>query len=165
MRETGPIPEDRHWRRSGDELLEQLESLPGQFYRLKTQPREVAAWMSEALDVPLAHRVAGARHDDGDRRGRLLERGQHGSGGDDDVNLQTGQLGGQTGQAIWPAFAPAWLGHEMLSIHVAELAQSAQKRVGLWAPGLGPGQVRGCLTSAEDPDPIDLARRLGLGGA
>ena len=74
--EAQPIPEDRHRRRGRDELLEQLESLPGRLYRLKAQPREVPARVSEALDDPDAHRIAGGRHDDGDRRGRLLERGQ-----------------------------------------------------------------------------------------
>jgi len=53
----------------------------------------------------------------------------------------------------------------MLSIHVSELAQSVYERPGKWVPRLGPGHGRGCRAEAEDSDPIDLADRLGTGGA
>ena len=133
---------------------------------MKAQPCEVPARVCEALDEPLTYRVAGDRHDDGDRRGRLLERAQRRPGGDNHIHLETDQLGGQTGEALRPALAPARFGHEMLSVHVAELAQSVQERVQTrGGPGLGPDQVGCRATTAEDPDPIDLARGLGGGDA
>src|SRR5712692_5937790 len=52
----------------------------------------------------------------------------------------------------------------MLSIHVAEFAQSAQKRVPVRSLGLRPDHVGGRLNT-EEPDPVDLARRLGAGNA
>jgi hypothetical protein len=53
----------------------------------------------------------------GDRRGRLLERGQRWPSGDNHVHLETDQLGGEAGKALGLAFASTWLGYEMLSIH------------------------------------------------
>src|SRR5713226_2209944 len=54
---------------------------------------------------------------------------------------------------------------EMLSVHVAELVQSAQGCADGRVPGPGPDHVGGRATTGEDPDPIDLARGLGAGGA
>jgi hypothetical protein len=76
------------------------------------------------------------------------------------VSVVQDQLGGQAGEALGLAFGSARLGHEMLSIHVAELAQSAHDRLGGWAPGLGPDQVGG-HPKTQDPDPIDISRGLG----
>ena len=114
---------------------------------------------------PQAHRVGGASHDDGDRGGGLLECAQCWPCGDDHVDLETDQLGGQAGEALGPAFATAGLCHEMLSIHVAELAQSAQERVDERGLGLGPDHFGGHGSRTQDPDPVDLARGLGAGGA
>ena len=127
---------------------------------LKAQPREVPARTSEALDKPLAHRVGDARDDDGNRRGCLLQRGQHGPWGDNHVHLETDQLGHEVGEALRLALAPARLGHEMLAIHVAKLAQSALERVDPRAPGLGPDHFGGRPAGTEDADPMDLARKL-----
>ena len=49
----------------------------------------------------------------------------------------------------------------MLSIHVAEFAQSLQERGGGWAAGLRPDQVGG-WPETEDPDPIYLPPGLRL---
>src|SRR5713101_8260701 len=72
----------------------------------------------------------------------------------------------RTSSAAWPAHSsglPSPLGHEIPPIHVAELAHSAQERDGGRAPGLRPHHVGRRCGEAEDSDPIDLARRLGLG--
>ena len=65
MREVARVPEDRHLRRTWDELLEQLESLSGQLCPLKAQAREVPARASEnqhlVLDRPLARLIDGPR--------------------------------------------------------------------------------------------------------
>ena len=58
--------------------------------------------------------------------------------------------------------SPAMLGHEMLSIHVAALAQSAQKRSAEWGRGPGPGQIAG-RQNTKDADLVNLSRRLGAG--
>jgi hypothetical protein len=72
------------------------------------------------LDKPLGHGVADARHDDGNRRGYLLDRGQDGPWAGNHVHLETDQLGHEVGEALRLALAPARLGHEMRSIHVAK---------------------------------------------
>src|SRR5262249_270845 len=164
-RKAGPIPEDGHWRRGRDELLEQLESLPGRLDGLKAQPREVPARVSETLDEPLPHRVFGASHDDRDRRSRLFGRlGRRCVPRKDyKIHLETDELGDEGRVALGPAFCPARLGHEMLSVHVAELAQPTQERACEMAPGLGTDHGGGHPRS-EDPDPKHLARGLGGGG-
>jgi hypothetical protein len=78
--------------------------------------------------------------------------------------LETDQLGGEGWVALGPVLGPARLGHEMLAIHIAELAQSVQERTGDRAPGLGPNHVGG-RSSPEHSDSVDLARRLGAGNA
>src|SRR5512144_2752047 len=50
---------------------------------------------------------------------------------------------------------PTRLGHELLSVHVPELAQSTHERVDVWSLGLRPGDAGG-LSKAENPDPVDL---------
>jgi hypothetical protein len=60
---------------------------------------------------------------------------------------------------LWLAIASAWLRHEMVAIHVAELAQPAQQRAPLRSLGLGAGHVGGRL-DPEESDPINLARGL-----
>ena len=160
---TQPIPEDCQWRRTWSELLEQLEPLPGRLRQLKAQPREVPAWACEALDKSLADGVRGANHHNGDRRGRLLERREHGSGTDDDIYLETDKLGCEVVEALDLALAPTGFGHEVLPIHVAELAQSIEECPETPVHGLRPGQIGGRRRTGEDSDPIDLARGLGAG--
>ncbi len=53
----------------------------------------------------------------------------------------------------------------MLPVYVAELAQSAQKRVDEWVRRLGPNHRRGRRRKTEDTYPVALARRLGASAA
>src|SRR5262245_60956754 len=64
-------------------------------------------------------------------------------------------FGGQAGKALRFAPAPAYLDHEIASIHVAELVQPLQK-----GPDGGAPDVCSC-PETEDAEPIDLARWLG----
>ena len=74
------------------------------------------------------------------------------------------ELGGEPRESLLPALAAARLGHEMLSVDVAELAQSAQQRQGVRVARLGSRHL-GCREPrAHDPDPEHLARRLGQDG-
>jgi hypothetical protein len=94
----------------------------------------------------------------------LFERGQIWASGDDHVHPEADQLGSEAGEALRLALRRTRLGDKMLSIHVAELVQSAQECVDERVPGLGPDHARD-LERTEEPDPIDLARRLGGGRA
>src|SRR2546426_2586044 len=64
-----------------------------------------------------------------------------------------------------PAFSAARLGYEIPSIHVGELAQAVQERVGGWAPRFGPDHVGGYPRETENSDARDLARGLRPGDA
>ena len=144
------IPEDRHWRRTWGELLEQLESLPRRLCRLKAQPREVPARACEALNKPLAHRVAGARHDDGDRRGRLLERGQHWPSGDDHVDPETDQLSRQVREALPPDHALGARRGAPLDQH-PHLRHDDPSVTRVRAPRNGPFHKDRCTSSLASP--------------
>src|SRR5262249_21938080 len=93
VRQGEPIPEDCHQRCGRDELLEQLELLRCRLHRLKAESRDVPTRVPETLDEAPAHWVTIARHDDGDRRSRLLERGKRWRGGNDHVHLKTDEVG------------------------------------------------------------------------
>jgi hypothetical protein len=53
----------------------------------------------------------------------------------------------------------------MRAIYVAELAQPAEQCAGVWAPGLWPNQIGRRKGMAENTDPMNFARGLGVGGA
>jgi hypothetical protein len=99
--------------------------------------------MTETLGEPRGHRVAGTPHNDGDRRRRLLERGQRRPSGDDHVDPETDQLSRQVRETLRLCLAPSRLGDEMLAIHVPELAQSAQERADVGVLGLGADHIGG----------------------
>jgi hypothetical protein len=152
-----------------EEMKDQPLQLPPEYHEEALQLRnKLLLWRFrtyDALSIEYYARIPGLElRINGDCRGRLLQRGQHWSCGDNHVHLHTDQLGGQTAEALGPVLTPARLGHKMLSIHVAELAQSAQECVDGWVPRLGPGHIGG-RPLRDDPDPRDLTRGLGGGGA
>ena len=125
------------------------------------QPREVTARATEAAGESGAHGIVGSGHDDGNRRTGIFERTQHQPRGDDHVDREPEEFGGQAGPALRSALTAAGLGHEIRSIGVAEPAQPLQERAGVWAPRLWPNQLGGREGVTEDPDPVDLPLRLG----
>ena len=65
------------------------------------------------------------RHDDRDRPGRLLDvLGRCLTLRDDDVHLQTDQVGREGGVAIILALGPSGLDGDVLTFHIAQLAQA-----------------------------------------
>ena len=89
-----------------DELLEQLESLPDRLYRLNAEPREVAAWASEALDETVAHSVGEAVMMTEIVDVACLRAGSAGPAAEDHVHLETDELGGQPGKRSGLPSAP-----------------------------------------------------------
>ncbi|MFO1083149.1 MAG: hypothetical protein U1E21_01165 [Reyranellaceae bacterium] len=72
----------------------------------------------------MAHGIARRRHDDGDRRRRLLEPGQRcpAAGRDDHVDLAADQIGNRL-----HVVGAAQLGHEIAAIDMTQLGHSAQE--------------------------------------
>jgi hypothetical protein len=161
-----PIPEDRNRRRSWSQLLQKLEPLSGRLRQLKAQPGEVPARLCEARDEPLGHRGRSGNHHDGNRRRRLLERRQRGSGADDHVDLKTDEFGSQVGEPFDLALGRTGLGDEVLTIDVAELTHSTEERAYEGTLGPGAGQLGGRVKrGTQDPDPVELPARLATDNA
>jgi len=121
---------------------------------VKLVPGCASLWASRGA------RVEGGSHDDGNRRGCLLECRQRWSRREDHVDSETDYLGNTFAEAIGPPFSPAPLGHEIPSVHVPDLPQPLQQRLHKWTPGCRP-EVLGDGPQTEDANAIDLARRLG----
>ena len=116
------MPEDSHARHLGERLLEQLQTLRDQFRAEEGRPCEVRTWPSEAGHEPVADRIPHGRRHDGDRGGRLLSRtGPWRSPCDDEVGLETGELSGQTGEALDLPVRLSVLNQDVLTLHVALL--------------------------------------------
>src|SRR5260370_42551757 len=77
---------------------------------------------------------------------------------DDNVNLESDELGGQLRKSLVVALRPARLKGDVLSLHVAEVAHLLAERI---PPNLAGGIGRGVV---EQTDPVDLSPLRGLGG-
>jgi hypothetical protein len=75
----------------------------------------------QAGDEARSHRVAGDRHDDGNRRGRALGReSSRRSRSHEDVYLEANQLGREVGKTIVVPVGPAELDDQILALRVAD---------------------------------------------
>jgi hypothetical protein len=84
------------------------------------------------------HRVRGHHHDDGDRHGRLPRRVDGWVGErDDDVDLETHELGRETGQPIQLLLGGAHLERDVLPIHPTQLAKSLPECGDPWTARFG----------------------------
>ena len=89
------------------------------------QPRDVAAGPCQALDQPSSNRVTRRRHHDGDFPGRVFGSQNIGvDGSDDDVNLETDEIGCEVREAIAPALRVAVLDADVLSLDPSEVAET-----------------------------------------
>jgi hypothetical protein len=83
--------------RAGKRLLEEAQTLGGKLRAEERQPGDVSAWPRETRHEAVCDGIAHDRHDDGDRGGRTLDSaGRRRIGGEDEVELETGQLIRQT---------------------------------------------------------------------
>jgi hypothetical protein len=129
----GGIPEDGHSGDGGEHFLEELQLFPGEFGGHGGQSGDVATGPGEAGDEAAPHRIAHACHDDGDRRGRILGgqsrwRNHH----QQDVHLETDQLGREVRQPLVLPFRAAVLHDEVLAFDIAERAHPFEESLHKW---------------------------------
>src|SRR5262245_24168447 len=109
-------------------LLEQLETLPGQFGTKDGKPRDISPRSRKAADKTGAHRIANACHDDGNGAGRLLEcAGTRSPLRHDDVDVEADQLRREAREGIEHPFCPSVLDDDILSFQVTEIAKALPK--------------------------------------
>jgi hypothetical protein len=88
------VPENSHSRDLREELSEQLDPFGHQLTRDRAHSRDVASWPGEALYNPKLYRVASGRHDDRNRRRRVLGgAGRFAPARHDNVNPLPDQFG------------------------------------------------------------------------
>jgi len=134
------------------QFVQQLEVLRPQRSADKGHAGQVAARLVEAGDEAGRDRVFGGREDDGDRRGRRLDRACCDTGGrDDHGHPPANQLGRQSGQAIVVILRPAVFDRQVLALDKAEILHALEER-----GHIGCNRFGRC--SADEPDHRD--RRL-----
>jgi hypothetical protein len=102
-----------------------LKLFPGQVGGHYRQPRDVPPRGGKAGDESAAYGIGNGRHDDRDRPGRVLGGlGRCPTQRDDDVHLQTDQVGREGGETIMLALGPSELDGDVLTFHIAQLAQA-----------------------------------------
>src|SRR5256885_6765677 len=120
---------------------------------------DVATRPRETGHEPVSDRIAHDRHDDGDRGGRLPYcTGRWRIQREDEVDLETGQLGRQTREPLDLPIGPSVLDEDVLTLHVAVFAQALPEGVERH-PRLG----RFERTGHQVTDPCDSRRWLCLG--
>ena len=107
----------------------------------KVNPRNIPAWPCEAGDEPVPNRIGYDPRDNGDCAGRLLGcQGCSRVPSNNDVNLETGQLGHELREPLDPSLRRSVLDDDGPALHVAALAQPLPECVEQCA---GQGKLRG----------------------
>ena len=121
IREVDPY---RHPRHRGSSLLEELEGFGDHAGREGRQARDVASRSRQAGHKPAPDGITDGNHDDRGCLRRLLGRqGRRRARGNEDIYLETNQLGRQAGESVGrPWCAPAF-NDDVLALDVTELAQ------------------------------------------
>src|SRR4029077_108754 len=122
------------------------------------QPGKFPPGPREALDQARADRVAYRNHDEGDRRGRELDRTCRGRASrDDDIRLEGNKFRDERWEALVRCFGPAVLDSEIPALDVAALAKPLAERP-------DEGSLHSLSRVPEETDPIDLPGRLDPAG-
>src|SRR5262249_30181988 len=136
---TVRIVENRDTSKFRDGLFEQLQPLAAKFYVKVCNAGDVAAGSSKAFNYACLDRIKPlAHHNDGNGLGRLHDRPHllGTCGYDDDVNLETHQLGGKLGVPIKLTLRISVRNRNVLSFYVAKLAKtlpdSLDTGIGSW---------------------------------
>src|SRR5262245_56781197 len=124
----GRVREDRHPTDCGRDFLEQLQLLAGSVH--SGHPCDVPARACEVCAQTEANRIACVCYHNGDRLGRVLGcqgglRRRH----DDDVHLETNQLGGKVGHRVRPTLSKTSVDGDVLPFNPPELAQPFAERL------------------------------------
>ena len=139
-------------------VFEQLQTLAAEIPGQVGKAGNVAAGTGKAFNKPCLDRIKPlTHHNDGNRLSRILGRADHRgpSCHDDDIDLESNQLGQKIRKPIALTFRIAVLGSDVLSFDVAKLAQNHTDRVGT-------SGVAGCRNICYIPYPPDFLRLLRL---
>src|SRR5512144_684366 len=117
------MPQDRDEGDPRQTFPEQLQVLG---YQLRTQeggPREIPTGSGEAGHEAVSDRVAHGGRDDGDRLGRLPRgAGSRGGPGDDEIDLETHELGRQIRETLHVSVRRAVFDQDVATFDMAPLA-------------------------------------------
>jgi hypothetical protein len=154
----GGIPEDRHAGDAGQELLDELQPFPSEIRSKSAQPGDISSRPRETGDEPRSNGISRRCHHDGDRLGCALgSKGPGRTRGHDDIHLETDELRREVWERLGLAVRITVLDHDVLTFHVAEVAQPLPERLDdMWGGG---GRCR-----REKTYPRHLSRLLRLGG-
>src|SRR6266536_2087512 len=125
------IQQDRDSGKARHSTFEYLQPLSRELRTKKGRSRDVPTGPRDAVDDSVGHRIGAGRHDDGDRRCRLLEDADPRSARNDHVRLETDQLSGEGRQPIIPALRPPVFDDNILALNVAQVAESLPHRLDL----------------------------------
>jgi len=124
----GYIGESGHATGRRQQVANQLHALAREFGGHAGDPGDISARPRKARDESRADRISGLSHDDGDVARRLS--GRH-SGrrepGDDYIDVEADQLGGQFGQPARVTLRRSKLEANVLPFDIAKIAQALSK--------------------------------------
>src|SRR4029453_7917658 len=119
------IPEYGNTGELGNNLLEQLQPLSSQLRDDACQPCDVATGPRQALDEPSSNGVSRRRHNDRDGRGSLLgSQGIRIKGCDDNVWLETDEIGGEIREALDSTLCITVLNPDVLALNPSEVGET-----------------------------------------
>src|SRR5262245_33227642 len=120
------VGEDRHAPQLGSDCLEQLQSFAKNVRAdAESYPCDIPARARQARDEAELIGKADTRHDDGDGRRGILGGQRRGRwSGDEDVDLEPYQLGGEVGQPFEFPLGEASVDDDVLALDPPELAES-----------------------------------------
>ena len=119
------IPEHSHAGELGNNFPEELQPFSNQLRDDLGQPRDVATGPRQALNKPSSNRVTGRRHNDRDYPGSVFcGHSIARNGSDDEVNLETDQIGCEVRKAIVSPLRIPVLDADVLSLNPSEVTQT-----------------------------------------
>ena len=121
------VPEDGDAGELGNRFLEQLQLLANQLRRDPPGSCDISTRPREARDEPVLDRIGDRRDDDRNGLRRISGGFDRAGYGDDDVDFQLDQLGGEIGQHLAIPRRRAVLDNDVLSHDVAKLAKTVHE--------------------------------------
>ena len=116
-----------------NELAHKLEALAGKVIGLERQPRDVATRPRQTFHQATSDRVSYRSEYDRNDRGRLFGRyNVRARVGDQHIDLQLDEFGGQRRRALETPFRPSILDRNGTAVDPAQFTQPLNKGVGLW---------------------------------
>jgi len=115
------IPQHGNARDIGCCILQQFEAFPGKFgARVVSYSGNVATWVSEARDQSELQRLANSRHDDRDRRCRLLgDHDRRSSDRHDNVNAAAHEILSLAREAVPVGIRETAFDHDIATLDIA----------------------------------------------